>query len=81
MLELLAHGALGIWDEIFLILAIAIFAVMLVAPSLGTWIRRTLPQNTQPPKDESPAEAGESPLDQPVRRRKNVMKDDQFRLE
>ncbi|GAB4548834.1 MAG: hypothetical protein OHK0023_12540 [Anaerolineae bacterium] len=81
MLEVLAHGALGIWDEVFLILAIAIFVVMLVAPTLSTWVRRTFPQGAQPRQDEPPPEAGESRLHQPARRHKRPPKDDQFELE
>lgn len=37
---LLAHGALGIFDELFLLLALGLFVVMLAAPVIASLLRR-----------------------------------------
>jgi hypothetical protein len=44
---LLAHGALGWWDEIFVALAIGIFLVMFFAPMLNTTLRRVRDESAE----------------------------------
>jgi hypothetical protein len=49
---LLAHGALGAFDEIFLFAVVGILVVMFVAPSLGAFFGKN--QADDQPEEESP---------------------------
>lgn len=52
----IAHGALGPFDEILIVLALGIFVVMLAIPPLLTWFKNR--QNPTPTTDQiSPTEA------------------------
>lgn len=73
---LLLHGALGPLDEIALLLAVGIFALMLIAPLVNTWLRRDsqshqlpMPEGATP---DGPAQAEPDPAPNT---------DDHYRLE
>jgi predicted lipid-binding transport protein (Tim44 family) len=57
--EMIAHGTLGIFDELFLLLAIGIFIVMLIAPVALTALRKGKPENPAPVPGEPTEPAGQ----------------------
>ncbi len=50
----LAHGALGPLDEIFLLLAVGIFAFMLISPLVSAWLKRDSQAHAAPAPDSPP---------------------------
>lgn len=59
MFVFLAHGALGVFDEIFLLLALAIFLIMLVVPSAVALLRKGRGGTVSTP--DKPMPGGETP--------------------
>jgi hypothetical protein len=51
--SVIAHGALGYFDELFVLLAVGIFAVMLVWPIANAWLRRDEEEETPTAEAES----------------------------
>jgi hypothetical protein len=51
---LLAHGALGAFDEIFLFAVVGILVVMFVAPSLGAFFGKSQADSAPPEEETAP---------------------------
>jgi uncharacterized iron-regulated membrane protein len=69
---ILAHGNLGLWDELIGLVAFAVFLIMLVLPPIMTWWREKRAQ--LPPELKTPDSVSISPEQPPAsteKRREN----------
>lgn len=74
-----AHGALGIFDELFGLLAVVIFIVVLTAPALSAYLRQRgqASQETQVSPDRPPS----SPEPAPTPEKPSSRRADHYRLD
>lgn len=73
MIPLIAHGPLGPFDELFAILAVAIFLILFLAPLVRVWLTRQAPDGSATEEPAAPEQAS-TPEAQPKRA-------DRFKLE
>jgi hypothetical protein len=81
MIGIPAHGAFGVFDELFLIFAIAIFVILLVAPSVITTLRKRNADRTSSEGEATHAQTTTSDAANPGKSAKQSQASDRFRLD